>query len=225
MLHKTLALFCLLLLSLNSYSYKTLSVKAENEQYQMEINYPDAFVEEGMDEVIAAQIDQIKADFIQGLSDQTGLPETVPGKNTLSVTYKITYQENQVLSLLISSSVFYRGAAHPFHQLYALNFMNGQPLNLSDLFKDKDYLLFLSSYARQNLPNVKKYDEAWLLKGSDPLEKNYRIWQFSEEGLVLVFNTYQIAPYVEGPQKLIVPLKELEPMLREPIRKSVWGSR
>lgn len=120
--------------------------------------------------------------------------------------------------------MYLRGAAHPYHQLLPLNFVDGQPVKLADLFNaDSDYLAALASFSQSALLENKNFDAKWVLDGSSPSAEHYQKWLFHPDGLMIIFDTYQVAPYVNGPQKILVPLSKFSGLLKKDIKQAVWG--
>lgn len=111
--------------------------------------------------------------------------------------------------------------AHPNTALLTYNFSgNGDgPLTISSLFKpDSDYLNFISSYCikqltaaadREGYSNIKDM----IISGASPDEKNFSNWVVNNDSLEIIFNPYQVGPYVMGIQRVQIPLSELNSMI------------
>lgn len=112
---------------------------------------------------------------------------------------------HDVLSVLFVN-FFYLGGAHPGSYYWSLNFdfTTGQELGLGDLFvPGSDYLDRIAVYCIEQL-NEKLDFDIWE-EGAAPVVDNYLDWTLSPQGLMIIFDEYQVAPYAAGPQQVIVP--------------------
>jgi hypothetical protein len=104
------------------------------------------------------------------------------------------------------------GAAHPFHYSLTVNYdlEQGRKLSLGDLFAEETgYLKVISSYC---LAELSKRDIGFyggFERGAEPTLDNYRNWSITNEGLMITFDEYQVAPYAAGAQTITVPYSEL----------------
>jgi len=110
-----------------------------------------------------------------------------------------------VLSVLFIN-FFYLGGAHPGSYYWSTNFdfTTGQELALSDLFAPGSaYLERISENCIQQLVEKLEF-EIWE-EGAAPSEENYQDWALTSQGLLIILDEYQVAPYAAGPQQVIVP--------------------
>jgi hypothetical protein len=198
-------------------------VKQETDTFDLSLKYPQGFVDKNIDERIKEFIEEMqKAD----LNPDAKSGPNVPGKNSLYIDYKIKYQTNDALSLLFMISINQRGAAHPNNMVKSLNFLNAKEISLNELFRpESNYLGTIAKLSKQELLKKKISDENWIDEGTKPTEENYRHWYFTANGLRIVFDTYQVAAYVYGPQEISLTKSELKSMLRPEIIKAIWGSQ
>ncbi|QDP73157.1 DUF3298 and DUF4163 domain-containing protein [Legionella israelensis] len=218
-----LVLLCTVSLLANA--VQTKAIQKETKQYILDIKYPQGFSSKEVDSTIKQKIELIQNEFIRGLSDEADLPQDVPGKNGLTITYAIPYRQDSVLSVRLMISTYHRGAAHPNNQTEVLNFIRNKLVTLDTLFKkDSDYLKIFADYSRKKLLAKEDFDKQWVLTGTEPKADNYKKWYFQKEGLVVIFDTYQVAAYVYGPQTVTIPLSVYRTMLKPDILNSVWGS-
>ncbi|RMX22057.1 DUF3298/DUF4163 domain-containing protein [Legionella jordanis] len=201
---------------------KTVAVKKETNTFDLDLKYPQGFANETIDETVKKFINETQqADANPDANEDVN----APGKNSLYVDYKIKFQNKNAVSLLFTVSVNHRGAAHPNNSVKTFNFLNGQEISLSDLFKsDSNYLKKISTLSRAELIKKKISDDNWIISGTSPKEDNYRNWYFTEKGLTIVFDTYQVAAYVYGPQEIEIAKSTLIHLLRPEIAKLVWGN-
>jgi len=129
----------------------------------------------------------------------------------LHIDYEIIYETSRHLSLIFNESK-YLGGAQPSSAIYTFNFNleQGRQLTLKDLFKGSSaYLEILSQYIRESLIENRvlsfKLDDAWVIKGSQPLESNFKHFVIKENSLVILFEKYQIGPAFIGEPFLEIP--------------------
>ncbi|KTD18838.1 endo-1,4-beta-xylanase-like protein [Legionella lansingensis] len=202
---------------------KTVVVKKETATFDLDLKYPQGFADKNIDKTVKAFIDETqKADANPDAKD---VPDA-PGKNSLYVDYKTEFQNKNAISLLFTISVYNRGAAHPNNTVKSFNFIHGKEITLTELFKpNSEYLLTIAKLSKAALQEKKISDENWLTTGTNPTAENYRNWYFTADGLAIVFDTYQVAAYVYGPQTVMIAKSKLKNLLRPEIVKAVWGSQ
>lgn len=155
----------------------------------------------------------VKADM---LHMQT-LPDSLK-HNSLRIDYKIDVlkpAKQTLISLRISIEGMQAGRAHPYHKHEMLNYdlTKGTVLTLKDLFKPRvNYLAVFSKVASAELN--KKLQDKWMIKdGTAPLAKNYQLWNLNNKGIAIMFEEYQVAPYVYGAQEIEVPYSAIKNLL------------
>jgi len=168
---------------------------------------------------------------VQLHSEANNLPKTKLN-NTFYIDYSSisgTIGRNFILSLRFSLQGNIVGMAHPYHYHYVINYdlNTKQTLQLSDLFKPgADYLSILSTYSRQELS--KRLDNKDMIqKGTEPTEDNFKLWNFAPTGLLITFEEYQVAPYVNGAQTVLIPYAVLSDLIPNdsPLYKCVSKKR
>ena len=105
----------------------------------------------------------------------------------------------------------YTGGAHGMNWLTAttVNLQTGHYYKLSDLFvADADYIDFLSKFVRRE--GAKRNYPLWGFGGIRPDSAFY----LTNEGIVLFFQPYEIAPYSEGVVRILIPYGDLAGMLK-----------
>lgn len=216
----------LCVVSVMANAVQTQTIKKETERYILDIQYPQGLSSRKIDSSLRQKIDHIKNEFIQSLGDEDDLPQDTPGKSGLTITYSLPYQRDSLLSVKLMVSGYHRGAAHPENWIETMNFMNNERIDLSALFrKNSDYLKAFANYSRKRLLAGKDdFDREWVLKGTEPKADNYSKWYFRKDGIAVIFDTYQVAAYVYGPQTLIIPLSTYRTMLKPEVLNIVWGS-
>ena len=133
----------------------------------------------------------------------------------LDVTYEQLSQYNDIWSFKFHYSFYNNGAAHPGDFSHTVNYDLGlgHELALGDLFMSgSDYLGAISNYCLEELRS-KPYSDSFTTSGADPTFENYRNWNISPVGLVITFDTYQVAPGAAGPQIVVIPYGQLTDLI------------
>jgi hypothetical protein len=120
-----------------------------------------------------------------------------------------------VLSVLFQISE-YSGGAHPgdFHNSINYNLVSGKVIDLSELFiPGSDYLATMASLSIANLRQNPYLDDQDIGRGAAPKPENYRLWTITPEGLMIMFEEYQVGPYAAGPQIIVIPFEALKDQL------------
>lgn len=139
------------------------------------------------------------------------------------LTMGVGRHDSRVLSLLTLSSV-YSGGAHPssLQTAYNLDLVRKTQLRLEDVILPEG-----ESVIRQSVQNELEHrfmdgDTLMLYEGyTDTLDSMLSYgtmtqnWYLNQEGLVIYFNQYEIAPYAAGIIKVEIPYTELEDVLQE----------
>ncbi|MFC3909891.1 RsiV family protein [Legionella dresdenensis] len=202
---------------------KTVEVKKETKNLILDIKYPQGF-NKPVDQTIKKLVDSAQKKAVND-SVVDDLPADVPGKNGLYINFQQQFQNQHALSLQFDISYNARGAAHPNNTIKTLNFIDGKEVGLDQLFKpNSGYLAKLAEISRNKFLENKDFDPKWVTEGTEPKIENYKNWYFSQSGLVIVFDTYQVAAYVYGPQTVTVPYAVLKDMLQERVSNLVWGN-
>lgn len=110
----------------------------------------------------------------------------------------------------------YTGGVHYFliNKQFTYN-KNGEILELKDFFKDDNYLEILSKLSYEELIKIgANEDKNWLREGTKPILENFSLYYFDKEGLHLTFPPYQVAPWVSGPIKIVIPTSKLVKIIK-----------
>lgn len=138
------------------------------------------------------------------------LPFSMPW--SLETEGQVLYQNDKLVSVQLHQ-YSYMGGAHPntFTKVWMFNKTTKNALILQDLNPEMDTLMAIAELAfRQaaEIPAGQSLAEAGFFEGGTfILPQNYAL---IEEGLLLYYNTYEIAPYVFGPTEVIIPWADLQ---------------
>lgn len=133
----------------------------------------------------------------------------------LEISHTLAAQYDDIWSFKFVFFFYSNGAAHPGDYSMTLNYDldQGRGLALADLFvSNSGYLEAISEYCITELGKQPFFDGAFT-SGADPTVENYRNWNITPEGLMITFDTYQVAPGAAGPQVVVVPYGQLSAMI------------
>jgi len=158
-------------------------------------------------EIVQKEVDQFKTDV-------AGLPAAPMGAgSSLNLGYTLIGQRSDVWSVKFDAAVYIDGAAHPNHYSVVLNYdlERGREIALDDLFlPSSNYLQVIADYCKAQLAKRDIGFDASQSGGADSLPENYKLWNLSNEGLVVTFGVYQVASGAAGQQTVVVPFFELK---------------
>ena len=159
--------------------------------------------------LVTKEVDTFRQSFLQNTAP------TVNHGSSLDVSYTLVSQIADIWSFKFDFSFYSDGAAHPGLYSIPLNYDLGQgkELGLADLFlPNSSYLEVISNYCIAEL-SKQPFFEGPFTEGAQPTPENYRNWNITPEGLMITFDEYQVAPYAAGPQKVIMPYRELQAII------------
>ena len=135
---------------------------------------------------------------------------------TLNIEYQ-KYNYETYLSYVFFISM-YTGGAHPNNLIETINYdiKNNKIIDIEYLTKNnKNILNKLSQESYKILSKNKEFQVnedifAMLKEGTSPKIENFRNIAFSNDGLIVYFEQYQIAPYSFGKFKITIPYWQLK---------------
>jgi hypothetical protein len=163
----------------------------------------------GVNTLVKGAVDQ----FRQELAQQPATP--LAGGSFFDLRYKVLSPPGNIISLQIIIEGMSDGAAHPYHVTLAYNYdlEKGQEITFNQLFlHGVNALQVIADYCKTELAKRDIGFEGFAA-GAEPTVENYAIWNLNAQGLVIVFNEYQVAPYVAGPQSVTVPFDALNKII------------
>lgn len=146
------------------------------------------------------------------------MPETpISAGSSLDIKYASIGQKGNIWSLQYNVIGYADGAAHPYHYTLTFNYdlQNIKQLTLDDIFvPGSNYLQVLSDISKAELTTRDIGFDAGFQQGAEPTAQNYRNWNLSNEGfLVITFDEGQVAAYAAGPQVITIPFSSLSAVL------------
>lgn len=129
---------------------------------------------------------------------------------------KVTYQSESILNITIDH-YSYTGGAHGYKGQRSLLFdlKTGKTVTVSQLFKDPKAFKVLAEKkfrAQFNIPKDQEINATTFMFEGDQFQLPYNIF-YTEKGLLLFYNRYEIASYADGTQELLIPYEELKSYL------------
>lgn len=187
----------------------------EEKNYTLKIDYPKIDNKE-IDEKVANYIKEKKEEFLKITEE---LKEETSIKTDLSITY--TLKELFDYQALHISVYSYTGGAHynKEEKSYYYNPKTGEEVNIEEFLED-DKLQDLSNLAyyytiKHYKDENKEYNEEWIKEGTSQDVSNFSYFDITEDGLKILFPTYQVGPYSDGEIEITIPEEDLEGIIKE----------
>lgn len=131
------------------------------------------------------------------------------------------YKYNDYISFVFHLLEDYAGA-HPNTYIFTINYdiKNNCIINIDTLIsKNNDILNLMSKYTYNSLSNDEKIKEInmsyMVIDGTKPIKTNFENFIFSNEGLIIFFERYQVAPYSYGEFWVTIPYEQLNLKINE----------
>ena len=159
-----------------------------------------------LDETVQKEVSVFRGEFTRGPIFE------VSTDSFLEISYSLISQYADIWSFKFFYSFYYNGAAHPGDFSHTVNYdlETGRELALGDLFlSGSNYLEAISNYCIEEL-RKQPYSDSFTTSGAAPTLENYRNWNITPEGLMITFDTYQVAPGAAGPQIISIPYGQLQ---------------
>ncbi|WP_370277569.1 HNH endonuclease [Pontibacterium sp.] len=130
----------------------------------------------------------------------------------LKGTYQVVRNDEAVISVEYVLDRYFTGAAHSGKHTRVQNFLIKpfQPVTLTELMGETSSIEDLSSLIREILLDSGQYDEEWVLRGTEPKERNFSRFVLEERGVRFTFEEYQIDCYASGRQKLWISYDQMK---------------
>ncbi|MBV7506186.1 DUF3298 and DUF4163 domain-containing protein [Bacillus sp. sid0103] len=121
-----------------------------------------------------------------------------------TTTYKIKYNNGKTLSVLIYDYGYY-GGAHGMGSVTSFNFKisNGQKVKLRDVLNSNTKVSKVQRYAYNYM--IKHNETFSVSKLSDVAINNNTQFYYTDSGIVLVFQEYEVGPYSSGYPTVKIP--------------------
>jgi hypothetical protein len=213
---------------------KTEQINDKTEKYEIKIAYPvlsrmPENVSSAINREIKSYVDTNITEFKKGVADNA--IENLDYKSALQIDFEKILLNERVISYKITNYQYVAGMAHPMTVYHGLNYdlENGKMIKLEDLFNPGEaYLAVLSLMShdiiKTNLGEY--YNEDFVKAGLEPVPLNFSEFVLKKDGLELIFNVYQVAPYAAGVQLAEIKYADLkEVSIKSDLMKSTAGFR
>lgn len=198
------------------------TVSQETEFYEINASYPEialgSITADGEAFVRAKVLDFIRENHLSEVTaDNAGDYGIRDGyKYTLDISYREARSTKYITYLYTVS--YYTLGAHPFSVTtsYAYD-RSGKRMLLSDFFKPgAAYLSRLSELSRRELLKRSEFQDYrdMVIDGTAPVAGNFTAYIPYDDALEVIFQQYQVAPYVAGTPSIRILWKELADILK-----------
>jgi len=194
-------------------------IKEDQEALKVDMVFPlvqgmqDKQVEEKINQIIQEDILNFK-NRLQAESEEYLQSARSEGwelrKYTATTYYIVHYQKDDLLSLSIFYYSYTLGAhGHTLQRAYNFNLENGKEILLGDILKEKkdDVGMINQEIKRQMALNPQEYFSKWSVFQSISEEQPFYL---IEDGIVIYFGLYEIAPYASGIRYFKIPYSLFE---------------
>ena len=140
--------------------------------------------------------------------------ESIPWEAKIDA--EIAYENNDLITIMLNSYIF-TGGAHGYGSTRFLNFekKSGLELARNDLFKNQgNFVDFAEERFRmqEKIPDDQSINSTGLMFELDEFYLPENIG-FTESGLKLLYNPYEVASYADGTIEMTIPYGEVEKFL------------
>jgi hypothetical protein len=161
-----------------------------------------------LDAVLAAEIEKFLTNFAAWEAPDSALVSSFDAEGS------VLWARPPILSTVLDVSIYHAGAAHPGHYVITLvwDADRRRALTTKDLFAaGSAWPEVLSEAAQPALAADlgEMADSDWIAEGAGPDPANFTRWGLVEEGMLVFFDPYQVAPYAAGPQAVTIPYAAL----------------
>ncbi|MDR2010796.1 MAG: DUF3298 and DUF4163 domain-containing protein [Bacteroidales bacterium] len=125
----------------------------------------------------------------------------------------VEYNSPEIINIRIELYTF-TGGAHGNSYVNSLLFdpVTGKEFNINDVIKDINSLTRLAEKKfreKYNIPENGSINLTGLMFENDEFTLPHNLF-FTKDGLLLFYNTYEIAPYVDGTKEILIPYDEFK---------------
>ncbi len=142
-----------------------------------------------------------------------------PMPGVVGSSYDQQYQRlsppGNLISLKFQIMIYIQGAAHPGTHMRTVTYdlEAGTDVKLAELFlPGSDFLERIANYCIAEL-GKRGISSETSTSGAKATPENYGNWNITQDGLLITFDEYQVAAYALGPQEVVVPYAELQPVI------------
>lgn len=137
-------------------------------------------------------------------------------QNTFSLSYEIANLTDNIYSLEIHTSKWYREGNAPNNQIFIYNydFKNHKVISFTDLFTDSELIDRLSAITLNKLKDKYRGVEGEFDNGLKDLQlRNNTKFLLKKDGIEILFSQYEIGDRPTGEPRVIIPYREIRDLL------------
>ncbi|MGL4990609.1 MAG: DUF3298 domain-containing protein [Sarcina sp.] len=188
---------------------QTKKVIENNTNVNINVDIPTVQSNNGIIGGVFSKIENQMEEFINGINKQAQ-NDLMGIKFEGASKYNIYCNDGNFISI-VSNNYFYAGGAHGMSTLVPYNYdlKTGNKLELSDMFvKGFDYQKFINAKIKSD---IEKNKADYFNNGADfkGIKENQDFY-FSKEGLTIIFQLYEIAPYAGGFKYFDIPMQSIK---------------
>lgn len=160
-------------------------------------------------------LQEVARDFFSDYREYANGPYAMPWE--LDCTGEVIYLSDRIFSLKISN-YWFTGGAHPNTITNMLNYdlERGNIITLQDLVVDWDTFIGIAERSFRQAKGIdagQSWQESGYFWGNEfKLSNNFAI---TEQGILLFYNTYEIAPYAAGITEFVISYADLKGIILE----------
>jgi hypothetical protein len=146
-----------------------------------------------------------------------------PG-SSLEISYEVGMLHDDLVSLRFTEWIYMSGAAHPNSYTRTFNFRRRPflELDLTDVFcSNRNYVEQISHFCigellKQRFEPADK--DEWIERGAGPNIHNFANFLLRPDGLLFIFDAYQVGSYAEGRKEVLMPWDAIRDLLDPEIK-------
>lgn len=192
-----------------------VNIEEKNDHIQINLNIPHINGIKQNQKEINKQLKDRAQDFSNGIkkmSDENYKESKKQGQKVIvyeaSTNFNIEYVGENYMSMLVDY-YSYTGGAHgsTLREAYNIDINTGKILSLKDIFKENyNYKEVINNLIKKY---VDKDKDNYLIDDFKGIKENQEFY-ISQDGIVIYFQLYEIAPYSTGFPEFKIPLKNVE---------------
>ena len=173
------------------------------------------------DEIEASSVSEAIQSFKNGYEELKKLyPDETTGWQA-KISGTVTFEDKNMITIALNSYLF-TGGAHGYTTRSFLNFnkRKGKEFENWELFKDQDHFEnFAETKFRiqEDIPQDNPINSTGFMFEQDEFYLPDNIG-FTEKGLVLLYNQYEVASYADGAIELVLPYAEVKNYLAKKVK-------
>ncbi|WP_396591368.1 DUF3298 and DUF4163 domain-containing protein [Allomuricauda sp. R78024] len=167
------------------------------------------------------KIDDAIASFTNSFKElKTKFPDETVGWEA-EVNSEIVYEDENILTLIFNAYTF-TGGAHGYGSITFLNFDKRKGIELEnwELFEDMEgFQKFAETKFRiqEDIPQIDNINITGFMFERDIFHLAENIG-YTEDGIQLIYNQYEVASYADGPKILALPYQEVNKYLKRIVK-------